>query len=172
MDVVWKFGMTRAHGKRGVHAFDKAGGPGSRAVCRSAVSWEGDPLCSSGPRCRGCEARLKEIQIFNLPGIPSNIASYVRSLRLEEARKSHWSVMTHAARKAAANDKAWGCAYRGPHEKAEQKYQRLIQQKKRPRGRGAVQLRSPDGKVEREFIKSPWLKAALERARVADGQHP
>jgi len=160
IDVVWKLGFPQ---RGGLHAFFAPGTAGATAFCSSHVKADGFPLSVPrvAPRCKLCVKRLALAEHFGITqswDLPKNFAGISRSRRIEEERRSCWQVVRHGGRR----NNPWHPIWIGPQAQAQALYARiqrmLTDARECSRRRGGVRLVDPDGHVDCEFIKSPWLK--------------
>ena len=162
--VVWKIG-TPSLRRVGVHAFAAPGLPGAVALCSSKLVADGYPLGdpAKAPKCKGCVERLALVESHG-GVLRKNYAGLIRSERLKEVAKSHWQLHRHGGRQK----NSWRLVKHGDVGLMTGIYWSLVNfLKKKNRGRGGFRLLSPDGQIEREFIKSPWLKEKSDAPRAA-----
>ena len=164
--VVWKIGAPSR--RLGVHAFAAPGLPGTRAVCTKSVSADGYPLGdpNKAPKCRACVGRLALMEEYGLDVMRENFSGLIRSRRLKEEAKKHWWIERHGGRR---KDR-WRRIWHGPQKEAQKYYASLkvglTAVQECSRRRGGIRLVDPDGHIDCEFIRSPWMKEAAGGADV------
>ena len=159
VSVVWKIGAPSR--RCGLHAFLSPGLAGERAVCSRTILADGFPLGDpkKGPKCRHCVERLDLMEEHGLTEMRDNFAGLIRSKNLKVEIKSHWWVERHGGKRS----NKWRREKHGDQKTAEAFYfvRATYLKVEKNRRRGGVRLVNPDGVVEREFIRSPWMKSSV-----------